>query len=53
MLSPLLGNGKYCGEITPPELETTGNRFYIKATGRGYNFRFKLTYRWLSYNVIF
>lgn len=45
MFSPLLGNGKYCGEVIPAELETTGNRFYIKATGTGQHFRFKLTYR--------
>jgi len=45
MLSPLLGDGKYCGEVTPAELETTGNRFYIKAAGNGNHFRFKLTYR--------
>ncbi|XP_011637168.1 cubilin-like [Pogonomyrmex barbatus] len=50
MLSPLLGNGKYCGEVIPPELETTGNRFYIKATGAGHHFRFRLTYREVSMN---
>nr|XP_012218853.1 PREDICTED: cubilin-like [Linepithema humile] len=47
-LSPLLGNGKYCGNVTPSELETTGNRVYVKATGNGLNFRFKLTYREVS-----
>lgn len=45
MLSPLLGNGKYCGNVAPPELETTGNRLYVKVTGTGYQYRFKLTYR--------
>ncbi|XP_071569184.1 cubilin isoform X2 [Temnothorax nylanderi] len=50
MLSPLLGNGKYCGEVIPAELETTGNRFYVKATGSGNHFRFKLTYRETSMN---
>lgn len=45
MLSPLLGNGKYCGNIVPPELETTGNRLYIKIAAMGYQYRFKLTYR--------
>ncbi|KAL0113327.1 hypothetical protein PUN28_012468 [Cardiocondyla obscurior] len=50
MLSPLLGNGKYCGEVPPAELETTGNRFYVKATGSGHNFRFKLSYREVSMN---
>ncbi|XP_012062648.1 PREDICTED: cubilin [Atta cephalotes] len=48
MLSPLLGTGKYCGTVLPAELETTGNRFYIKATGVGLNFGFKLTYREVS-----
>ncbi|TGZ53188.1 Cubilin [Temnothorax longispinosus] len=50
MLSPLLGNGKYCGEVIPAELETTGNRFYVKATGTGNHFRFRLTYRETSMN---
>ena len=45
MLSPLLGTGKYCGTVLPAELETTGNHFYVKATGVGRNFSFKLTYR--------
>ncbi|XP_039305004.1 cubilin isoform X2 [Solenopsis invicta] len=43
--SPLLGAGKYCGEVLPAELETTGNRLYIKAAGSGFGFHFKLTYR--------
>ncbi|XP_050461753.1 cubilin-like [Cataglyphis hispanica] len=50
MLSPLLGNGKYCGNVAPPELETTGNRLYVKVTGTGYQYRFKLTYREVSMN---
>ncbi|RLU24405.1 hypothetical protein DMN91_002494 [Ooceraea biroi] len=44
MLSPLLGNGKYCGNVLPPELETTGNQLYVKATGNGPYLNFKLTY---------
>ncbi|KAH0948163.1 hypothetical protein HN011_006977 [Eciton burchellii] len=50
MLSPLLGNGKYCGSVLPPELETTGNHLYVKATGNGPLLNFKLTYREVSMN---
>ncbi|XP_029168402.1 cubilin-like [Nylanderia fulva] len=50
ILSPLLGNGKYCGSVVPPELETTGNRLYVKVAAMGYQYRFKLTYREVSMN---
>ncbi|EZA59389.1 Cubilin [Ooceraea biroi] len=50
MLSPLLGNGKYCGNVLPPELETTGNQLYVKATGNGPYLNFKLTYKEVSMN---
>ncbi|KAG7199007.1 hypothetical protein KM043_013159 [Ampulex compressa] len=43
--SPLLGAGKFCGDVLPAPLRTTGNRLYVKAVGTRPNVRFKLTYR--------
>ncbi|XP_012136673.2 cubilin [Megachile rotundata] len=48
--SPLLGAGKYCGEVTPAPLQTTGNRLYVKAVGTKRNMNFKLSYREVSMN---
>ncbi|KAK2582770.1 hypothetical protein KPH14_005035 [Odynerus spinipes] len=48
--SPLLGNGKYCGDVAPAPLETTGNKLYVKAAGVVGNLMFKLTYREVSMN---
>jgi hypothetical protein len=31
--SPILGKGKYCGEVLPPKLTTTSNNAYLKYTG--------------------
>ncbi|XP_014605735.1 PREDICTED: cubilin-like [Polistes canadensis] len=44
--SPLLGDGKYCTEIssTSTQLETIGNKLYIRAVGVGTNLMFKLQY---------
>lgn len=45
--SPLLGNGKYCGNSTESTeiLMTTGNKLYVKAVGSGSHLEFRLTYR--------
>ncbi|KOC70062.1 Cubilin [Habropoda laboriosa] len=48
--SPLLGAGKYCGNVIPAPLQTTGNRLYVKALGIRSNINFKLTYREVSTN---
>lgn len=48
MFSPLLGNGKYCGEELPAELETTGNRLFVRAVRNAPYLRFKLTYRFVN-----
>ncbi|XP_029048305.2 cubilin isoform X2 [Osmia bicornis bicornis] len=48
--SPLLGVGKYCGEVAPAPLETTGNRLYVKVAGTKPNVNFKLTYREVNMN---
>ncbi|XP_044011009.1 cubilin [Aphidius gifuensis] len=45
--SPLLGNGKYCGNTTYSNnvLTTTGNKLYVKSVGGGSHVSFYLTYR--------
>lgn len=43
--SPVLGNGKYCGNAIPEPLQTTGNQLHVKITGVKYSTRFKITYR--------
>lgn len=45
--SPLLGTGKYCGDVLPEPMQTTGNRLYVKLVGVNYkpNVNIKLTYR--------
>ncbi|XP_014475365.1 PREDICTED: cubilin [Dinoponera quadriceps] len=48
--APLLGNGKYCGEEPPAELETIGNRLFVRAVYHGSPMSFKLTYREVSMN---
>ncbi|EFN89302.1 Cubilin, partial [Harpegnathos saltator] len=48
MFSPLLGNGKYCGEVLPAELQTIGNLLFVRAVRNGPHLRFKLTYREVS-----
>ncbi|CAK9795155.1 Cubn [Anthophora quadrimaculata] len=48
--SPLLGVGKYCGNVVPAPLQTIGNRLYVKALGIRSNINFKLTYREVNTN---
>lgn len=48
MFSPLLGNGKYCGEVLPAELETTGNLLFVRAVRNGPVSRFKITYKFVD-----
>ena len=45
MDSPLLGNGKYCGQVLPAPLKTTGNRLYVKLSGVKHSIDIKLAYR--------
>lgn len=48
MFSPLLGKGKYCGEVLPAALETTGHRLFVRTARNAPYFRLKLNYRLLS-----
>ncbi|XP_076766726.1 cubilin [Xylocopa sonorina] len=43
--SPFLGAGKYCDNVIPAPLQTTGNRLYVKVRGIESNTSFQLSYR--------
>ncbi|KAH0568173.1 hypothetical protein KQX54_019308 [Cotesia glomerata] len=43
--SPLLGDGKFCGNTVPETLMTTGNKLFVKTVGTGTHVSFKLEYR--------
>ncbi|XP_057337332.1 cubilin-like isoform X2 [Microplitis mediator] len=43
--SPLLGDGKYCGNTLPETLMTTGNKLYVKTVGTGTHVNFALEWR--------
>ncbi|XP_043479110.1 cubilin-like isoform X2 [Leptopilina heterotoma] len=43
--SPLLGEGKYCGDSLPSSLMTTTNKLYVKAVWLASSAKFKLSYR--------
>ncbi|KAJ3659671.1 hypothetical protein Zmor_011346 [Zophobas morio] len=47
--SPILGDGKYCGDQLPSILKTTGNNAYIKYQGQSSAANFKMRYREVSY----
>ncbi|KAH0809453.1 hypothetical protein GEV33_013339 [Tenebrio molitor] len=48
--SPILGQGKYCGEVLPPKLTTTSNNAYLKYTGVHNVANFELRYREVSHS---
>ncbi|XP_046466404.1 cubilin [Neodiprion pinetum] len=48
--SPLLGNGKYCGQNIPGLLTTTGNQLYVYVVGTKSGTQFKLSYREVGSN---
>lgn len=48
--SPILGDGKYCGENTPPILQTTSNHLYVKFSTRTRVGGFLMKYDEISVN---
>ncbi|XP_033326417.2 cubilin [Megalopta genalis] len=48
--SDLLGDGNYCGNIMPPDLESSGNRLYVKYASIRPRARLKISYREVSLN---
>lgn len=48
--SPLLGNGKYCGESTPANLETTSNHLYVKFSSKSRVRGFIMKYNEIAVN---
>ncbi|XP_049840781.1 cubilin-like [Schistocerca gregaria] len=48
--SPLLGNGKYCGPKPTDQLQTTGNKLFVKFVGHRRSEGFKIKFQQVSHS---